>query len=55
MLIYCLKFKKDTENVDSKFLWNKKGTTMLSSKGAVSSSKISKRIKKQGAKRLLSC
>ena len=29
MLTYCLKCKKDTENVDSKMLKTKNGRTML--------------------------
>ena len=29
MLTYCLKWKKDTENVDSKMLKTKNGKTML--------------------------
>ena len=41
MLIYCLKCKKDTGNVDSKMLRTKNGRPMLSSKCAVSGSKKS--------------
>ena len=39
MLIYCLKFKQNTENVNSKVLKAKNGRTMLSSKCAVCGSK----------------
>ena len=35
MLTYCLKCKKDTENVDSKLLKTKNGRTMLPSKYAI--------------------
>ena len=41
MLTYCLKCKKDTENVDSKMLKTKNGRPTLSSKCAVSGSKKS--------------
>ena len=63
MLSYCLKHKKDTQNVEQKVLKNKKNSkTMLSSRCAACSSKInihertrSKRISKWlGFKRPLS-
>ena len=39
MLTYCLKCKKETENVDSKVLKTKNGKMMLSSKRAIGGSK----------------
>ena len=39
MLMYCLKFKKDTDSVDSKVLNTKNGRTMLLSKCAACGSK----------------
>ena len=54
MLGYCLKCKKDTENVNTKVLKTKNGRTMLSSKCAVCSSKKSRFMKEQEAKGLLS-
>ena len=50
MLTYCLKCKKDTENVDSKMLKTKNGRTMLTSKCAVWGSKKSRFMKEQEAK-----
>ena len=50
MLTYCLKCKKDTENVDSKVSKTKNGRTMLSSKCAVCGSKNSRFMKEQEAK-----
>ena len=35
MLTYCVKYRKNTDNVDSKVLKTKNGRTMLSSKFAV--------------------
>ena len=54
MLTYCLKYKKITENVNSKEWKTKNGRTMLLSKCAVCGSKISRVIKEQEANRLLS-
>ena len=54
MLTYCLKCKKDTENVDSKMLKTKNGRNMLLSKRTVCGSKKSRFMKEQEAKRLLS-
>ena len=56
MLTFCLKFKKkkSTENVDSKVLKTKNGRTVLSSKCVVCSSRKSRFLKEQEAKRLLS-
>ena len=53
MLIYCLKCKRDTENVDSKMLEIKNVRTMLSSKCALCSSKKSRFMKGQEAKVIL--
>ena len=50
MLIYCLKCKKNTKNVDPKVLKTKTGRTMLSSKCAVCGSEKSKVMKEQEAK-----
>ena len=51
MLTYCLKCKKDTENVDVKVIKTKNGRSMLLSKYAVNKSRF---IKEQEAKELLS-
>ena len=45
MLLYCLKFKKNTESKNPRFVETKNGRTMLLSKCAVCDSKISKFIK----------
>ena len=42
MLTYCLKCKKDTENVDTKMLKTENGRTILLSKCAVCGSKKSR-------------
>ena len=39
MLIYCLKCKSDTENVNSRVLKTNNGRSMLSSKSAVCGNK----------------
>ena len=54
MLTYCLKFKKNTEKVNSKVIETKKGKTILFWKCAVCNSNKSRFIKKQDAKGLLS-
>ena len=54
MLIYFLKWKGDTQNLDSKVIITKNGKKILLSKCAVSSSKKSRLIKEQEAKGLLS-
>ena len=54
MLSYCLKCKKNTENIDPKVSTTSNGRTMILSKCAICSSKKSKFIKKQEAKELLS-
>ena len=54
MLTYCLKCKRNTENVGSKVLKTKNGRSMLLSKYVVCGSKKSRFIKEQEAKGLLS-
>ena len=54
MLTYCLKCKKDTENVNSKVIKTKNGRPLLLSKCAVCGNKKSGFIKEQEAKGLLS-
>ena len=54
MLTYCLKCKKDTESVDSKFSKTENGRTILLSKCVVFVSKKLKFIKEKEAKGLLS-
>ena len=54
MSTYCLKCKKNTENVNSKFLKTKNGRAMLLSKCAVCSSTKSRFMKEQEAKGLSS-
>ena len=50
MLTYCLKYKKNTENVNSK----KKGKTMLLSKCALRDGKKSRLMKEQEIRGILS-
>ena len=50
MLTYCLKCKKDKENVDPKVLTTKNGKTMLSSKCATWSKKKSRFLKNKKQK-----
>ena len=54
MLKYCLKWKKDTESIDSKVLKTRNGRTILSSKRAICGSKKLRFMKEQEAKGLLS-
>ena len=54
MLSYCLKCKKNTENINPKVLKTTNGKTMILSKCAICGSKKSKFIKEQPAKGLLS-
>ena len=54
MKSYCLKCKKDTENINPKVSNASNGRTILSSKSAISGSKKSRFIKNQESKRLLS-
>ena len=54
MSTYCLKCKKNTENVNSKVLKTENGRSMLLRKCSVCGSKKSRFIKEQEAKGLLS-
>ena len=51
---YCLKCKKDTENIDSKISSTSNGKAMILSNCAICGSKKSRFLKKQKAKGLLS-
>ena len=54
MLSYCLKCKKNTESIIPRVSKTFNGKTMILSKCAICDSKISKFIKEQGAKGILS-
>ena len=54
MLSYCLKCRKNTENINQRVLKTSNGKTMILSKCAICGSKKSKFIKEQEAKGLLS-
>ena len=54
MLSYCLKCKKNTENINPKVSKTADGKTMMLSKCAICGSKKSKFIKEQQVKGLLS-
>ena len=54
MKTYCLKCKKDTENIDPKLSSTSNGKSMILSKCAICGSKKSRFIKNQEAKGLLS-
>ena len=54
MKSYCLKCRKDTENIDPKISSSSNGRAMISSKCAIFGSKKSRFIKNQEAKGLLS-
>ena len=54
MKSYCLKCRKDTENINPKVSRTSNGRTMLLSKRAICGSKKSRFIKNQEAKWLLS-
>ena len=54
MKTYCLKCRKDTENIDPKISSSSNGRAMILSKCAICDSKRSRFIKKQEAKGLLS-
>ena len=54
MKSYCLKCRKDTENINSKVLKTSNGRIMILSKCAICGSKKSRFIKNQEAKGLLS-
>ena len=54
MKSYCLKCRKDTENINPRVSNTSNGRTMILSKCAICDSKKSKFIKDQAAKGLLS-
>ena len=54
MKSYCLKCRKDTENINPEVLSSSNGRTMILSKCAICSSEKSRFIKNQEAKGLLS-
>ena len=54
MKSYCLKCRKDAENIDPKILGTSNGKAMILSKCAICGSKKSRFIKNQEAKGLLS-
>ena len=54
MKSYCLKCRKDTENIDPKISSTSNGKAMILSKCAICSSKTSRFIKNEEAKGLLS-
>ena len=54
MKSYCLKCRKDTENINPKVSKSSNGRTMLLSNCAICNSKKSRSIKNQEAKGLLS-
>ena len=54
MKSYCLKCRKDTENIDPKISSTSNGKAMILSKCAICGSKISRFIENQEAKGLLS-
>ena len=54
MLSCCLKCRKNTESINPRFSRSSNGKKMISSKCAICGSKISKFIKEQEAKGLLS-
>ena len=54
MKSYCLKCRKDTENINPKVSNTSNGKTMISSKCAICGSKKSRFFKNQEAERLLS-
>ena len=54
METYCLKCKKNTKNIDPKFLSTSNGKSMILSKCAICGSKKSRFIKNQEEKGLLS-
>ena len=51
---YCLKYRKDIENIDPKVPGSSNGRLMILSKCAICGSKKSRFIKNQETKRLLS-
>ena len=53
-ITYCVKGKKDTDNIDSKILRTKNNRLLMQSKCSVCKNKKSRFVKKQEAKGLLS-
>ena len=54
MKTYCVKCKRDTENIDPKMVRTKNNRLVMQSKCSVCGIKTSRFVKKQEAKRLLS-
>ena len=54
MNTYCVKCRKDTENIDPKIVRTKNNTLVMQSKWSVSGIKKSRFVKEQEAKGLLS-
>ena len=54
MKIYCVKYKKDTENIDPKMVRTKNNRLIMQSKCPVCGIKKSRFVKEQEAKGLLS-
>ena len=54
MKIYCLKCKKDTDNIDPKMFRTKNNRLLMQSKCSVCKNKKSRFVKEQDAKGLLS-
>ena len=54
MNTYCLKYKKDTANIDPKMVNTKNNRLLIQSKCSVCGTKKSRFVKKQDAKGLLS-
>ena len=54
MKTYCLKYKKDTENIDSKIVRTKNNRLLMQSKFSDYKNKNSRFVKKQEAEGLLS-
>ena len=54
MNTYCIKFKKDTENIDPKIVRTKNNRLVMQSKYSVCGIKKSRFVKEQEAKGLLS-
>ena len=54
MITYCLKCKKDTENIDPKIFKTKNNRLIMQSKCSVCKNKKSRFVKEQDAKGLLS-
>ena len=54
MNTYCLKYKKDTSNIDHKMVKTKNNRLLMQSKCSVCGTKKSKFVKKQDAKGVLS-